>query len=155
MFSKKLTKGFNLVCLVLGLLSGGSPAQADINSGVIYLSPDPLLVKGEKAFFVGDYNESINLLTKGLKKSLSKEQEVSVYNALCAAEYKLGNWDKAHGYCTKAISQDQHYWRAYVNRGNIFKALGNKIKAYENYCRAREIAPKKVTGSFTKFCKSF
>jgi len=145
-----------IVLLAVCLFTGAGTAQAlsvfDDGDRIVYLADNPNLVRGENAYDEGNYELSIKLFTRALDSRIKGKQLASVHNAICAANNALGNHHEALKQCSLALESENQYWMAFINRGNANKALGHKKEAYKDYCLARDIAPNKVSGSFTQYC---
>ncbi|MCJ9429537.1 hypothetical protein [Kordiimonas marina] len=134
--------------VALALMTGAAHAQ----SMTLQVSRDYYLVHGDKALMKGDMAAAARYFRQALGKNLTDAERVSAHNSLCAAEFSLGHYGAAKKACTAAIKADRGYWKAYVNRGNAQRALGDKEAALADYCAAHALEPRKVKGPFVHQC---
>jgi len=134
--------------LALTLISGAVQAQ----TMTLQFSRDYYLVHGSKALVKGDMDAAARYFRRALMKNLTEAERTSAQNSLCAAEYSLGHFGAAKKACTAAIKANKGYWKAYVNRGNALRALGDHKAALADYCAAHALEPDKVKGPFVHQC---
>lgn len=130
--SKKLIAG-----VALAVVSVSTTVSAD----TLYFSNDRNMERGMEALMQGELQTASKYLGRAAKTDLGKERLVPVLSNLCAVDYALGKLDSAQEACDRAIQEDRHFWRAYVNRGNVHKAKGHFEEAREDYTRALRINP--------------
>jgi len=147
--SRLLAFGVVTFLAALFLLSVPSNAQAQ----VFYVNADRDIEKGQDAMRAGDYERAVRYLKKAARRDLSSEHRAIVQNSLCASLYFKGAYEEAATACTDAIDEDARYWKAFVNRGHARKALGDMSGALADYCEARELSPKHVSGAFQSQCE--
>jgi len=133
----------------LFLLSVPSNAQTQI----IYVNADRNIEKGQEAMRDGDYDRAVRYLKKAARGDLASEHKAIVQNSLCASLYFQGAYDEAAIACSSAIAENGRYWKAYVNRGNARKALGDTLGALSDYCQAHALSPGHVSGAFQAQCE--
>ena len=122
-----------------GLALAGVGLSATANAQVLYGGKDQNIERGMHALKQGDLEQAAKHLTRASRTNLGSGRLVPVLNNLCAINYALGNLDAAEQACDRAIGEDKLFWRAYVNRGNVFKAKGDYAAAHEDYSRAAGI----------------
>lgn len=132
--AKNLTA--KLLAIGLGIAAFGGAANAQ----VLYMAKDLNYEKAMSALKSGDLETASLHLHKAASFDIGAERLLPVLNNLCAVEYALGRLDSAEAACDRALSEDRHYWRAYVNRGNILKARGNLDGARADYARAVKLS---------------
>ena len=125
-YVKALTIAFG----TLVAISSASQAQ------VIYGAQDSNLTRAMSAMKAGEFERAATYYGRAVRTNLGTARLVPALNNLCAVEYTLGNYSKAEKACSKAINEDRHYWRAYVNRGNAYVALGNNDDAHKDFLKA-------------------
>ncbi|NVJ98316.1 MAG: hypothetical protein HWE25_09195 [Alphaproteobacteria bacterium] len=130
--SKKLIAG---VALAVAGLSVGANAQT------LYMQKNRNMERGMEAMMAGDLEGASRYLARAAKADLGKPRLLPVLNNLCAVDYALGKLDSAEEACTRAIAEDRFFWRAYVNRGNVFKAQGRFEDAQADYAKAGRLKP--------------
>ncbi|WP_417451518.1 tetratricopeptide repeat protein [Kordiimonas sp.] len=137
--------------VAVGLFSVGfSAAQAQ----TFHLAPDRNLVKGNEALAAGQLDEALGHLRKAVHKNITERERITTYNSICAVENILGNPEAAMTACDSAIAGDNRYWKAFVNRGNARAATGDDAGALADYCRAHDLSPEQVSGTFEARCGS-
>lgn len=117
-------------------LSSASQAQ------VIYGAQDSNLTRAMSALKSGEFERAATYYRRAVRTDLGEARLVPALNNLCAVEYAIGNYDEAEKVCSKAIGEDRHYWRAYVNRGNAHVALGNDEAAHKDFQKAVKFNPR-------------
>lgn len=138
----------SLVLLALGIWA----AEAHAQTQVFHVTQDRALLKANEAMQAGELERALVHYRKAVNKNLTAEERTMAFNSICAAEFVLGNAEAAAEACTAAIEGDGRYWKAFVNRGNARKALGDKEGAIADYCRARDLRPGQVSGTFEARC---
>lgn len=138
----------SVLLLALGIWAAEAQAQAQ----VFHITQDRALLKGNKAMQAGEIEEALTHYRKAVRKDLTVEERTMAFNSICAAEFVLGNAEAAAEACTAAIDGDDRYWKAFVNRGNARKALGDNEGAVADYCRALDLRPSQVSGTFEARC---
>ena len=73
---------------------------------------------------------------------LVKAQSIDDLNKQADVAESKGDFDSAISYRNAVLQIDPKNYRAYVNRGNDYRAKGNNDKALEDYSTAIEIDPK-------------
>jgi tetratricopeptide (TPR) repeat protein len=117
-------------------LSAGAGAQS---TKTIYLGQDMNIERGMNALRSGDLDGALKHLRRAARADIGTERLVPVLSNICAIEYAQGNLDAAEEACDRAIGEDRSFWRAYVNRGNVYKARGDYTAAKADYERAAQI----------------
>lgn len=135
MLTKKSKKLVATVALAVAGLSAGASAQT------LYLENNRNMDRGMKAMMAGDLERASTYLARAAKADLGKPRLVPVLNNLCAVDYALGKLETAEEACTRAIAEDRFFWRAYVNRGNVYKAQGLFKDAQADYAKAVRLKP--------------
>ena len=136
------------IAAVAGLLvavSGvtvGAEAQA---TKTLYLSENGNLERGMQSLRQGNLKQAARHLRRAVRADLGAERLAPALSNLCAVEYVLGELDAAEKHCSQAIGEDRHFWRAYVNRGNVHKAKGSYDAAHADYRRAADISSNDLT----------
>ena len=138
----------SFLVLALGIWAAEAQAQAQ----VFHITQDRALLKGNEAMQTGDLERALVHYRKAVSKDLTSAERTMAFNSICAAEFVLGNAEAAAEACTAAIEGDGRYWKAFVNRGNARKALGDKEGAIADYCRAHDLRPSQVSGTFEARC---
>ncbi|WP_420429474.1 hypothetical protein [Kordiimonas sp.] len=138
----------SLVLLALGIWA----AEAQAQTQVFHITQDRALLKGNEAMQSGDIESALVHYRKAVGKDLTAKERTMAFNSICAAEFVLGNAEAAAEACTAAIEGDNGYWKAFVNRGNARKALGDREGAIADYCRAHDLRPSQVSGTFEAWC---
>ncbi|NVJ97523.1 MAG: hypothetical protein HWE25_05180 [Alphaproteobacteria bacterium] len=128
------------------------PVKAE-NSQIFYMNPDRNIALGQRAMAAGDYETAVSHFSKAATGNLSTEHMAIVQNSLCASLYFQGEYERAAEACTDAIAEDGRYWKAFVNRGNARKALGDTRSALADYCAAHALSPRHVRGPFVSQCE--
>lgn len=123
------------VVLSAGMLSQGASAQT------LYMQKDRDMQRGTDAMLAGELETASKYLRRATKKDLGPLRLVPTLNNLCAVDYALGKLDSAERACSRAIGEDRYFWRAYVNRGNVRKALGDHQLAKADYEKAVRLKP--------------
>lgn len=137
----------------IGLIGAGfAAAQADPTT--YHLSQDRYIASGNAALEEGRLEDALTNFRKAVKKNITERERTVTLNSICAVENILGNAEAAVEACDAAIAADGGYWKAYVNRGNARAALGNHEGAIEDYCRANDISPAHVSGTFEARCNA-
>ncbi|WP_162139684.1 tetratricopeptide repeat protein [Kordiimonas gwangyangensis] len=137
----------------IGLIGAGfTAAQADPTT--YHLSQDRYIASGNAALEEGRLEDALTSFRKAVKKNITARERTVTLNSICAVENILGNAEAAVEACDAAIAADDGYWKAYVNRGNARAALGNHEGAIEDYCRANDISPSQVSGTFEARCNA-
>ncbi|WP_262690928.1 tetratricopeptide repeat protein [Kordiimonas aestuarii] len=134
-----------------GLISAGFAAA---EAQTFHLAPDRNLVKGNAALAAGELEDALGHLRKAVQKNITERERITTYNSICAVENILGNPDAAVQACDAAIAGDSHYWKAFVNRGNARAATGDHAGALSDYCRAHDLSPDQVSGTFEERCNA-
>lgn len=138
--------GFGLAC------AGFAAAEAQPRT--FHLSQDRYLVSGNTALEEGRLEDALRNFRMAVRKNITARERTATFNSICAVENILGNAEAAIDACDAAIKADKAYWKAYVNRGNARAALGNREGAIEDYCRANELNPDQVSGTFEERCNA-
>lgn len=131
----QFTKVMTLAATMTLAVASASEAQ------VLYARNNTNLTKATEAMMSGDLEKASTYFRRAVKANLGEERMVLALNNYCAVEYALGNFESAENICTKAIGEDRHYWRAYVNRGNARRELGNVVEAKADYSKALRLKP--------------
>jgi tetratricopeptide (TPR) repeat protein len=121
------------------LVTGGISQAADAQT--LYMRADRDMTRGTEALMAGDLENASLHLSRAVRKNLGPERLVPALNNLCAVDYALGKLDSAEAACTRAVAEDRHFWRAYVNRGNVRKARGEYVLARADYEKAVRLKP--------------
>ncbi|MCJ9429126.1 hypothetical protein [Kordiimonas marina] len=121
---------------LVGVSAQGAEAQ------VLYLTKDRNYEVAMQAMKAGDLETAADRFERAVSFDIGSARLLPMLNNLCAVNYVLGHLDKAKEACDRAIREDRHYWRAYVNRGNVFKAEGDLKAARADYRYAVRLAPK-------------
>lgn len=129
-------------------------AAAKADGRTFHVNPDRNIVKGQAALNEGDYEQALRYFQNAARRDLSEEHAISVQNSICASLYLLERYEEAAETCTGVIDADKSYWRAYVNRGNALRALGQTDSAISDFCTAHALRPKNVKGNFEAYCES-
>lgn len=106
-----------------------------------YMGKDSNIERGTKAMMKGNLETASRYLGRAAQTDLGHDRLVPVLNNLCAVDYALGKLESAEAACSRAISEDRHFWRAYVNRGNVLKAKGQFDAARDDYAKAVRLNP--------------
>ncbi len=93
----------------------------------------------------------------GAWKDLEKCKKIDknhpeIYFLMGNIQMTRNNFDEALTLYTEAITFDENYMEAYVNRGRLWFYLGDKDKQCEDYLRAESLGAKNLYEE-TKFCK--
>lgn len=128
-------KALTLLASVTLVASSASEAQ------VFYARSNADLNKATQAMMNGELETASRYFGRAVRKDIGKERLVPALNNYCAVEYALGNLENAEKVCTRAIRLDRHFWRAYVNRGNVRTELGHDEGAHEDYAKAVRLKP--------------
>lgn len=142
MFKVSRTVAAAGVMLAVSGVSFHAEAQS---TKTLYLSENGNLERGMKSLQQGNLVLAVKHLRRAVRADLGTERLVPALSNLCAAEYALGDLDMAEKHCNEAIGEDRHYWRAYVNRGNVHKAKGRREAAHADYLRAESISSNDLT----------
>lgn len=137
----KISKAVAVASLLVAV-SGVAEAQA---TKTLYLSENGNLERGMESLRQGNLEAAAKHLRRAVRADLGTERLVPALSNLCAVEYALGELAEAEKHCSKAIGEDRHFWRAYVNRGNVYKAQGSYDAAYADYSRAADISSNDLT----------
>lgn len=129
-------------------------ASANADGRTFHVHPDRNIVKGQTALNEGDYEQALRYFQNAARRNLSEKHSISVQNSICASLYLLERYEEAADTCTGVIDADKSYWRAYVNRGNALRALGQTDDAISDFCKAHTLRPKNVKGNFETYCES-
>jgi len=121
---------------LIGVSAPGAEAQG------LYLTKDRNYEVAMQAMKAGDMVTAADRFERAVSFDIGSERLLPMLNNLCAVNYVLGRLDNAKAACDRAIQEDRHYWRAYVNRGNVFKARGDLKAARADYSYAVRLAPK-------------
>ncbi len=141
------------VLAAIGLVGAGF-AAAEAQPRTFHLSEDRYLASGNAALEEGRLEDALADFRKAVKKNITARERTVTYNSICAVETLLGHAEAAIEACDMAIAEDGHYWKAYVNRGNARAALGNHKGAIRDYCRAHDLSPAQVSGTFEERCNA-
>ncbi|SDE37381.1 tetratricopeptide repeat protein [Kordiimonas lacus] len=128
--------------LVAGAVLAVASFSAAANAQTFYAGPDRNIERGTDALMQGDLKTASKYFHRAAETNLGKERLVPLLNNLCAVDYALGKLDSAEEACSRAIAEDRHFWRAYVNRGNVLKAKGEYADAHQDYAKAVRLKPK-------------
>ncbi len=133
---KTLTK-----TLIVGISMTAGVLQQAANAQTLYMLHDRDMQRGTEAMLAGELETASKYLRRAAKKDLGPLRLVPTLNNLCAVDYALGKLESAEQACTRAIGEDRFFWRAYVNRGNVRKALGDYQLAKADYEKAIRLKP--------------
>lgn len=139
--------------VAIGLVGAGF-AAAEAEPRTFHLSQDRYLASGNVALEEGRFEDALRNFRMAVRKNITERERTITFNSICAVENILGHAEAAVEACDAAIKADRAYWKAYVNRGNARSALGNHEGAIEDYCRANELSPAKVSGTFEERCNA-
>lgn len=146
----KISFAIYLVALAFAVVSF---TEAHADGRTFHVNPDRNIVKGQAALSGGDYGQALRYFRNAARRNLSEEHKVAVQNSICASLYMLNRYEDATKACSGVIKEDKSYWRAYVNRGNAYRALGQTKAAISDFCAAHALRPKDVRGNFEAFCE--
>lgn len=133
---KTLTK-----TLIAGIALTASVLPQAASAQTLYMLHDRDLQRGTEAMLAGELETASKYLRRATKKDLGPLRLVPALNNLCAVDYALGKLESAEQACTRAIAEDRYFWRAYVNRGNVGKSLGDYQRAKADYEKAVRLKP--------------
>ncbi|NVJ70722.1 MAG: tetratricopeptide repeat protein [Alphaproteobacteria bacterium] len=132
------TTGKQLIAATALALIGFSTAA---NAQTFYMNENRDIKRGTEAMKQGDLEGASRYFRRAASRDIGAERLVPVLNNLCAVDYAQGKLDSAEEACTRAIAEDRHFWRAYVNRGNVLKAKGHFAQAHQDYAKAVKLKP--------------
>lgn len=124
------------------------PAHAQVQT--IYLDADRAIERAQSAMAKGEMEVALTYFKKAERRNISAEHRVIVQNSICAVAFQMEAYTEAEASCSLAIDSNHKYWKAFVNRGNVRRALGNSAGAISDYCEAIRLSPEHVKGNFTK-----
>ena len=106
-----------------------------------FLQLSPNNVDAEKKIGIAYYNLdkftfAIDNFEKAAK-TLWDDKELILFTSIAAN--KLGNYDKAMDYATRAINLDKNYVRAYYQLGTAQKGLGQKKESKASFEKAKDL----------------
>ncbi|MCA0202283.1 MAG: hypothetical protein LCH56_15865 [Proteobacteria bacterium] len=123
-----------LTSSLLASLSVVSAAQADTTSG--------LLDKSARAIVAEKWRTGLAATRELLDTpNLTTEQRAAGLTHLCIHLTQIGRTEHALRACDESIALNGADWGAYVNRGNVHSAMGNRIAAKADYKKAKELNP--------------
>ncbi|WP_417460994.1 hypothetical protein [Kordiimonas sp.] len=142
----KISKAVAIAGLVFAVSVVSVNAEAQ-STKTLYLSENGNLERGMESLRQGNLKSAAKHLRRAVRADLGTERLVPALSNLCAVEYALGELASAEEHCSRAIGEDRHFWRAYVNRGNVYKAKGSYEAAHADYRRAEDISSNDLTVS--------
>lgn len=116
---------------------------APVKAQVFYFSEDSNIKQAEKAIRSGDLVNASRYYHRAVLSRLGKERLLPTLNNICIIDYALKEYQQAKDACSAAIREDRKFWQAYVNRGNVKRAMGDIYGAEEDYKRAVRLNPHK------------
>lgn len=72
---------------------------------------------------------------------LTRTQQAVAYTHLCINLSQIGRSTEALRACDEAVARDAGAWGAYVNRGNVRSAVGDRLAARADYRKAKSLSP--------------
>jgi Flp pilus assembly protein TadD len=128
---KLIATTFAVSVLALSSISG---AKAETFSA--------LLSKSTAAAETSDWRSGASYSRKLLAlPDLSSTQSAAAYSHLCMHLTNLAQFDAALVACNRSVALEPTAWGSYVNRGNVYLALGDTAGARANYNRAKAMNP--------------
>jgi len=116
---------------------------APVKAQVFYFSEDSNIKHAEKAIRSGDLVSASRYYHRAVRSGLGKERLLPTLNNICIIDYALKEYHQAENACSAAIREDRKFWQAYLNRGNVKRAMGDAYGAEDDYKRALRLNPHK------------
>lgn len=125
------------ISLVLALFAIATAAQADW-TGYATDSKSIAYEQGANLVTAGDYAAAIEKLTLADAQS---PNDADTLNLIAFSNRKLGNYDLAAGYYSRALSIDPDHLGALEYQGELFITLGDLTAANANLARLKSLCP--------------
>lgn len=111
------------------------------------IAKSDLVAKARTRLEAGKLDQARRLYRKALHTSLRISDRQAVFNDLCVLHNIEKDFDKARGYCTKALKMSPKDWRGFNNRGLAYYGLGQHEKAQEDFAQALALNPALASGT--------
>lgn len=135
----------------VGLSTQTAVAQqfSPISKSTIFwtIAKSDLVAKARTRLKAGKLDQARRLYRKALHTSLRRSERYAVFNDLCVLHNMEKDFDKAQGYCTKAVKMSPKDWRGFNNRGLAYYGLGHHDKARQDFAQALALNPALATGT--------
>jgi len=96
---------------------------------------------GQQLVVQGRCADAIPWLERALQKPMESSEKSILLTTIGNCFNRLQQFDKSLEYHELAIREDPKNHRAYVNKGVVYRLMGDYDKAAEAYTKARELAP--------------
>jgi tetratricopeptide (TPR) repeat protein len=105
------------------------------------VSGDAQVQAGAALFVQGQFASAIRPLEQALEKPLEAYSRSEVLTMIGNCHSSLNHFDKALEYHDKSLIENPKNHKALVNKGVVYRLMGDYVKARECYNQALEIAP--------------
>lgn len=110
------------------------------------IAKSDLVVKARKRLQAGKLEQAQRLYRKSLHTTLRRSDRFAALNDLCVLHNIEKQYEKARGYCSKALKLAPDNWRGFNNRGLAYFGLGNYELARQDFARALSLNPALKSG---------
>ncbi|PCI34385.1 MAG: hypothetical protein COB54_00915 [Alphaproteobacteria bacterium] len=111
------------------------------------IAKSDLVAKARTRLNAGKLDQARRLYRKALQTTLRISDRQAVFNDLCVLHNIQQDFDKARGYCTKAVKMSPKDWRGFNNRGLAYYGLGQHDKARQDFAQAIALNPALIAGT--------
>ncbi len=102
---------------------------------------DADVVRGQRLFAQRRFSEALTHLKRAIQSPLADYSKSDVLTMVGNCYNELAKFELSLEYHAKAINEDPANYRAYRNRGVVYRLMGNYDRAAESYSKALELEP--------------